>query len=197
MFKVGDKIRGKKGQNKYGVTDQKMTLAEVVGLDADFMKVIVIDHPESKYVHMDFIVTNSEGYFELVEEAESNQNVVQEVNENVTFEVGDEVEAFGLKGEVIRIVDGIEYPIEVKYEDRETIDTFTLNGNFHDYHKKPSLILIKKKPKKEVEKVKYVLVNDKGGIITGSFDSIQELDKSKPNKPKDSVIAELHYTVLE
>jgi hypothetical protein len=69
------------------------------------------------------------------------------------FKVGDVVEAFGLRGTVVKIYSEFVNPVEVKYEDGE-YTLFTLDGKLHHYHKLPSLKLIsraKRKVKKELK----------------------------------------------
>jgi hypothetical protein len=69
------------------------------------------------------------------------------------FKVGDVVEAFGLRGTVVKIYSEFVNPVEVKYEDGE-YTLFTLDGKLHHHHKLPSLKLIsraKRKVKKEVK----------------------------------------------
>jgi hypothetical protein len=69
------------------------------------------------------------------------------------FRLNDVVEAFGLRGTVVKIYSEFVNPVEVKYEDGE-YTLFTLDGKLHHHHKLPSLKLIsraKRKVKKEIK----------------------------------------------
>lgn len=66
---------------------------------------------------------------------------------NDQFEVGDEVEAFGCTGEVLKPIPGSKSMyIDVKFHDRECV-RFLPDGRKESWHKTPSLKLIKKKKK--------------------------------------------------
>lgn len=74
---------------------------------------------------------------------------------NFEFKVGDEVEAFGLKGKVIHVDQEFgKYPIIVEYDVNHMRDPFTLDGKLHLFHKEPSLKLINR-PKRKVKKKFY------------------------------------------
>lgn len=66
------------------------------------------------------------------------------------FEVGDEVEAFGVMGVVKHIYDSTnEFAIQCRFEYGETFRNlaFMKDGRLQPWHKTPSLKLIKRKPK--------------------------------------------------
>lgn len=65
------------------------------------------------------------------------------------FQVGDVVEAFGLRGKVTFIDNySSNYPITVKYSDDDHVASFTEDGKCYRYHKTPSLVLISRAKKK-------------------------------------------------
>ena len=66
------------------------------------------------------------------------------------FMVGDLVETFGVRGEVVSITGGFHYPVGV-YFDNGHASYFTENGKDLDWHKEPSLKLIER-PEKKVKK---------------------------------------------
>lgn len=74
-------------------------------------------------------------------------NDLCELVETQNFQLGDVVEAFGLKGVVDNITDTI-YPIQVLWENNAS-DTFTREGKLDTHHKEPSLKLLER-PVKEV-----------------------------------------------
>lgn len=66
---------------------------------------------------------------------------------NQQFEVGDEVEAFGCRGTVLEAIPGSEGQwVDVKFPEQEYVRFFP-DGRKQEWHKTPSLKLIKKKPK--------------------------------------------------
>lgn len=70
------------------------------------------------------------------------------------FQVGDIVEAFGVRGEIISLENSPSYPILVKFYDTGTFwnkAAFIIDGKFEDWHKEPSLKLIER-PKKKVKR---------------------------------------------
>lgn len=83
-FKVGDRVKGIKGSH-YVITDECMTLGEVIKLDFDydgkFMMVKILEHSNNAFVGRQYRVCNSSKYFELVKE----QSVVIYKNGNEVF----------------------------------------------------------------------------------------------------------------
>lgn len=71
--------------------------------------------------------------------------------DNNKFQVGDIVRWCGVGGKITSIDDLATYPIGVKFEDPNRIDSFTSDGRYADWHKAPSLELIER-PKKRVKK---------------------------------------------
>lgn len=81
------------------------------------------------------------------------------LEKDVKFKVGDIVEAFGLRGEVMAIHSRGEFPIEVQYGlKRNGFDYFTRDGKLHNWHNEPSLKLIER-PKKKVKVVIHGWMN--------------------------------------
>lgn len=77
--------------------------------------------------------------------------------EEIKFQVGDKVSAFGVEGVVTRITDVVLFPIKVDFPDN--INTsFTIDGRYLGWHKEPSLKLIER-PKKKVKKYKVLFKN--------------------------------------
>lgn len=67
LFEVGDKIKGKKN-NDYGITNEQMTLAEVIEVDDDEeMNIKILEHNDKDNKGKEFWVTNTTDYFELVD----------------------------------------------------------------------------------------------------------------------------------
>jgi hypothetical protein len=69
------------------------------------------------------------------------------------FKVNDIVEAFGLRGRVVKVHTDLTYPVEVEFEG-DLFTYFTLDGKMHPNHKLSTLKLIsraKRKVKKEVK----------------------------------------------
>lgn len=61
----------------------------------------------------------------------------------IEFKVGDIVTAFGLEGVVDSITPANNFPIEVDFK-MEGYESFLLNGKLHDWHKEPSLKLVRR-----------------------------------------------------
>lgn len=111
------------------------------------------------------------------------------------FKVGDEVEAFGVRGSVSEIVRDIcRYPLRVAFEitpAHTTNSYFTMDGKLDTTHKEPALKLISR-PEKFVEKTFYraVIKSDWSSSIT----TTQILYKSKeevlslPSLPREKII---------
>lgn len=77
--------------------------------------------------------------------------------EEIKFQVGDKVSAFGVEGVVTRITDVVLFPIKVDFPD--SINTsFTIDGRYLGWHKEPSLKLIER-PKKKGKKYKVLFKN--------------------------------------
>lgn len=66
------------------------------------------------------------------------------------FQIGDIVSAFGLSGTVIRITEGIDYPITVSFSDIDYTDIFTADGRHNAVHILASLHLIRRAEPKAV-----------------------------------------------
>jgi len=104
---------------------------------------------------------------------------------DLNLEVGDIVEAFGVRGTVTAIADTLAYPIRVVFE-HERLDEaegFYRDGRHEWWHKTPSLKLIEKKnkPKRKVKLYRYTL--DYAGIgITQSNWTEQHMDVFKSDK---------------
>ena len=64
-FKVGDIVKGIRN-NSYGITNHRMTRAEVISADDYDMKVKILEHDRSNRVGEKYTVDNSDTEFELV-----------------------------------------------------------------------------------------------------------------------------------
>lgn len=76
------------------------------------------------------------------------------------FEVGDIVEAFGVRGKITEITEDHLYPIEVLFDNNEG-EAFTSDGKQHVWHKAPSLHLIER-PKKKNKRVFKEWISSEG-----------------------------------
>ena len=85
---------------------------------------------------------------------ESPKVLASDILENDNFEVGDIVEAFGLRGEVVR-TGSVCKPVKVIYDEVEDYDYFTLDGKLQPNHKTPSLTLIER-PAKLIKRDFYI-----------------------------------------
>lgn len=99
---------------------------------------------------------------------------------DLNLQVGDEVEAFGVKGVVANIAAIGTYPITVAIEGEGSYG-FTADGRFYTWSKTPSLKLIKRKPKtveKTVELKRYLLQDkdDPHRIHWSVWGTIEALD---------------------
>lgn len=65
-FKVGDIVRGKRG-NRYGITNDDMERAEVIRATARSMRVKILKHRYNHWERHEFDVDNSDKEFELVD----------------------------------------------------------------------------------------------------------------------------------
>lgn len=107
--------------------------------------------------------------------------------EEIKFEVGDEVIAFGVDGIVGDVVNDSDFPILVRFPNKHVL-SFTKKGFWHIWHKEPSLKLIKK-AKKPVKRWQWLCINDNGThwLTTGFFEDELEVRNytnfSKPLKP--------------
>lgn len=91
------------------------------------------------------------------------------------FEVGDIVEAFGLKGKITNIYDKALYPLEVNFENNH-IFGFMIDGKYANWHKEPSLKFISR-PKKKVKKSLKGWINIYPENRTGSiYESKEQAD---------------------
>jgi len=79
------------------------------------------------------------------------------------FKVGDKVEWCGVEGEVTRICNRDLCPLEVAFTD--TTSTFSLDGRYLDWHKEPSLKLIKQK----TAYYKWRLWDEDGDIVEPDY----------------------------
>jgi len=78
------------------------------------------------------------------------------------LEVGDLVEGYGLKGEVISITNNTNFPVSVKFEYAGRVLTFLRDGKIESWHKLATIKLIEKKikPKKIIVLYRYTHVHD-------------------------------------
>ena len=84
-FKIGDIVKGKIGANKYTITDEAMTRAEVIEVNGSKMRIRVLEHARySEYVGSEYVVEME--YFELVEEPKINTALVARLIESLTDE---------------------------------------------------------------------------------------------------------------
>ena len=83
------------------------------------------------------------------------------------FEVGDVVEAFGVKGVVKEIKENSDFPVKVSFEIGENLNiwSFTLDGKYFGWAKEPRSLKLVEKAKKEEPKKKYyrMIFKDGGG----------------------------------
>lgn len=117
----------------------------------------------------------------------------KEENKTV-FEVGDIVEAFGLKGIVVKIRDCQYFPIQVKFCNDNSA-TFCSSGKLQSWHLEPSLKLIEK-AKKKVKKKFYVVIHD-SDIKKGRVDDPLHLYEDKVPYPVGCQLTELELEVEE
>jgi len=84
------------------------------------------------------------------------------------LEVGDLVEGYGLKGEVISITNNTNFPVSVKFEYAGRVLTFLRDGKIESWHKLATIKLIEKKikPKRKVTLYRYTYRSDYAGRIT-------------------------------
>lgn len=73
------------------------------------------------------------------------------MSDKTKFKVGDIVEAFGVRGEVVEAHDSGAYPVSIHFTPIDCFEWFTENGRLHNWHLKPSLILIERPKKKRKE----------------------------------------------
>jgi len=73
------------------------------------------------------------------------------------LEVGDLVEGYGVKGEVISITNNTNFPVNVKFEYAGRVITFLRDGKIESWHKLATIKLIEKKikPKRKVTLYRY------------------------------------------
>lgn len=116
---------------------------------------------------------------------------MSEENKTV-FEVGDIVEAFGLKGIVVKIRDCQYFPIQVKFCNDNSA-TFCSSGKLQSWHLEPSLKLIEK-AKKKVKKKFWFVISD--SLIKARYFSAQLYTNPIKHTP-DCQLVEIELEVEE
>lgn len=99
----------------------------------------------------------------------------KEVNKT-TFEVGAVVEAFGVRGKVVNVLNDAEYPIEVKFVDGTQTCWFLKEGKYQTWHKTPSLKLVSR-PKKMMTRDLWINVYQNGQRAFNSKETADFQDK--------------------
>lgn len=143
MFKVGDKVVSK----KYG---EGIVLDNAI-IGTSFPVGVVFEDGLRVYF-------TKEGRF--YENEESEKDIVLD-EQPVGFQVGDIVEAFGLKGVVVEINHEEVFPVFVYFNETQENEVFTFDGKFYAEHLNPTLKLIERPKKKVRETVRgYGIVFD-------------------------------------
>lgn len=117
--------------------------------------------------------------------------------EEVNFQVGDKVSAFGVEGIVTRITDAAFFPIKVDFPD-DINSSFTIDGRYLGWHKEPSLKLIER-PKKKVKKYKVLFKGTVGGffVSAGVYSSAEDFVRRNPHSRLIQLIKESEIEVEE
>lgn len=85
-----------------------------------------------------------------------------EKKEEQMFQVGDVVEAWGVRGKVAKQTPSHDYPILVEFENGNW-STFIFDGKYYQWHKTPSLKLIERQKKKvKVTRKSWANIYDDG-----------------------------------
>ena len=86
------------------------------------------------------------------------------------LEVGDLVEGYGVKGEVISITNNTNFPVSVKFEYAGRVLTFLRDGKIESWHKLATIKLIEKKikPKRKVTLYRYTYRSKYDGKVSQS-----------------------------